>query len=216
MLKGLKKDFSILLLLSFWCIVLVFVRIYITGSNAFLFMVYNLFLAWIPVVLAVIFKNYIANYTQKKLSKNTIIIIIFISWLLFLPNTFYIFTDLFHIPAYPINKAPWFNLIFLLTFSLNGLFLGIVSLKIVSNSLSHLITKYKIIIFETTVLLLSSYGVYLGRYLRWNSWDILVNPVGLFVDGSQAFFNPSALGMILVFFVMLQFCYFFYTDYRGG
>jgi uncharacterized membrane protein len=210
MLKSLKKDLKLLILLSLWCVTLALLRVFITGSTAFLFMIYNLFLAWIALFLS----YYLGNFLKSKSTNRILLAGIFVPWLLFLPNTFYILTDLFHLQSHQIKNLPWFNLILLLTFSLNGLFLGITSLKLVSNSLAGYLSRSKIILFEIGVLLLSSYGVYLGRYLRWNSWDILVNPVGLFVGSSQALFSPSALGMIITFFVMIWFCYYFYTDGR--
>jgi uncharacterized membrane protein len=40
------------------------------------------------------------------------------------------------------------------------------------------------------VLFLGSFGVYLGRFLRWNSWDILANPVSLLLEVAVRFTNP--------------------------
>ena len=146
---------------------------------------------------------------MKKINKLALIFIGFI-WLLFFPNALYMVTDLFQFrPRNFVNI--WFDLMMLLSFAIVGLFLGFSSLKKVENLIGTKFGKRKSQIAIIFILYLGSLGVYFGRFLRVNSWEIFSMPVILVRKVLNVFTNPfndvSFYAITLVFSV---FCYFLY------
>lgn len=161
------------------------IRIISTGKLHFAFLVWNLILAWIPALIA--WK--IVHFASKKL-KPTVIIWLTL-WVVFLPNTFYILSDFIHLGAdYGVSKL--FDSVLLFSFSLTGLLLGLGSLGIVHAWIGRYVKPRTGWVFVVGVVLASSFAIYLGRYLRWNSWDIALNPLGLLFDVSDRVINPGA------------------------
>ena len=74
----------------------------------------------------------------------------------------------------------------------------------------YVVKKTTIILI--TLLFMASFGVYLGRFLRWNSWDIITNPFGLASDISDRFINPldhpRTWGVTVLLGVFLNLAYF--------
>jgi uncharacterized membrane protein len=175
----------LLLLLSLFSFSLTAFRIFYTGSLEFISLNWNLFLAFIPWLLSSII-------ILGKLQNNKILLILLLmTWILFFPNSPYILTDLFHlgINAY----APiWFDLVLILSFALTGLLFGFISLMDIEKILSEYFSKGKVIFLTIVFLFLGGFGVYIGRYLRWNSWDVISSPVSLFSDILHRFSNPIA------------------------
>lgn len=113
------------------------------------------------------------------------------AWLLFLPNAPYILTDLLHFKDFG-DVPMWYDLLLLVSFGFTGLLLGWLSLAEVQSFLCRRYSKNIGRVLTFTALLLSGYGVYLGRFQRWNSWDILTNPVALFRDMFAVLQQPAA------------------------
>jgi uncharacterized membrane protein len=161
-------------------------RIWHSHTLTYLFLVWNLFLAAIPYGTSTVLVEF------ESLRKHPIIFWSLIAlWLLFLPNAPYIFTDLFHLR--PRNGVPqWFDLLLLLSFAWNGILLGYLSLfdvqALVAKRIGHRITWLGV----CGILFLCAFGVYLGRFLRWNSWDVFTNPFALLSDIADRFLNPFA------------------------
>jgi len=136
-------------------------------STAYLFFPWNLLLAVIPL------------YFSRKLSKYQTVtwksLLILAGWLLFFPNAPYIITDIFHFyqrPGVPV----WYDLLLVLSAAWNGLIAGFISLMQVDNFISrHTGKKMNIAIISFFVFAASS-GIYLGRFLRFNSWDVVRKP----------------------------------------
>jgi uncharacterized membrane protein len=175
------------MLIFFVCmfaILLVFLRIYKTGSVHFIFLIWNLVLAGIPWILSTFLILY------PKMRKRIIIPFIFgIVWIMFIPNAFYIITDLFHLNYE--NVAPvWFDLVLIFSFAWAGILLGFSSLKDMEVIMGERINKKFVPYIISGVLFLSSFGIYLGRMLRWNSWNIINHPVELLMDIKDRFENP--------------------------
>ncbi len=167
-MKETKKN---ILLLSLFCVILVIIRIIRTEQFSFIFMFWNLFLAFIPLGIS----NYLTN--TKKTISNLKLSTLTIIWLLFLPNAPYIVTDLFHL--HKRDYLPiWFDLILILMFAITGLYLFYISLNqaivLTKNKFPNLYKPQFLIL----LFLIVSYGVYIGRFLRLNSWDI-IDPIGL-------------------------------------
>ena len=158
------------------------VRIILTDELTYIFLTWNLFLAWIPFALS----------QQLDNVKNRWKIFFLVSlWLLFLPNAPYIITDFLHLKQrLPIPY--WYDILLLFSAALNGLLLGLASLLKVEKYLAGRYGKKVSGIIILSSFFLCAFGIYMGRYLRWNSWDIIVNPRDVAGDILDRFLNPFA------------------------
>lgn len=182
-----QKKFQELLfmgILILLCLGLSSFRYFYTGAKVFVFLNWNLFLACIPWALTSLLILNPSLQTRKGIT----LMVLFV-WLLFFPNAPYILTDLFHLrlrAEIPI----WFDLVLILSFAWTGLLFGFLSLWDLEKIYKNSVNPIWLTIFSVALLFLGSFGVYLGRYLRWNSWDIVQHPFNLFVDISDRFLNP--------------------------
>ncbi|MNO67364.1 hypothetical protein D3C76_581690 [compost metagenome] len=163
------------------------------GRPPYLFLVWNTFLAWIPVGLAVML-DLIHVGMRSKMLKVLLLLGFGLIWLFFHPNAAYLLTDLLHpFNRYPIESDFWWentfwNHLFTVLFTaLLGLILGSVSLASVHGLVRRSFGGVAGWAFAVIVLLLSSFGVYLGRFMRWNSWDILQEPLHVLKDTAVYF-----------------------------
>lgn len=174
--------------LSLFCVVILFARMAVTGKVTFSFLLWNIFLAWIPFALAIFLTWY--NRVSKRL--NLLTKVTLLGWLFFFPNAPYVVTDFVHLTyvAWYGHAPVWFDIILLIAFAVNGLLLGFSSLYLIQQLIrryySRLVTVVSVVVF----LFLGSLGIYLGRFLRWNSWDIITQPQGLVFDVFDIFVNP--------------------------
>ncbi len=185
MFKKISTETLWLFCCAIFCIALSFYRIYFTQKWFFLFLNWNLFLAIVPYLLSSLLVN------NKYLNNSKIaFVLVLIVWILFFPNSPYIFTDLFHIKIRKIIPI-WYDLVLILSFAFTGILFGFKSLnQLVQISASFINKKVQ----NTAIVLLfflSSYGIYLGRFLRWNSWDLMNEPTKLLADVSDHITNPS-------------------------
>lgn len=195
---------QIVLILSL-AVLLELARYLVFGSTYYLFLLWNLFLAVLPFLISR--TPYIFNEKQKL--KNSAFIIISLFWLLLIPNAPYIVTDLIHLSHR--HGAPLIYDAFLIfTFAWAGLLLFFYSLRdierIITSKYGHNIAMIKI----PSIILLSSVGVYMGRYLRFNSWDVFVDHslIGDTIDKlSQSTSQKEAMIFICLSFVFLCFFY---------
>ena len=208
MIDELKKNggFNIaifLILSSIFCFSMSIVRYAATDTTLFLSLNWNLFLAFIPWFVSMIL------IIKKQINKLLLVFLIF-SWLIFFPNAPYILTDLFHLT--PRSFPPiWYDLILILSYAWTGLMFGFVSLINIETILIEHINTKLVSLFSTVVLFVASFGIYLGRYLRWNSWDIISNPFGIFTDIlerlASPFDYPKAWGVTILMGLMLNMMY---------
>ena len=168
------KRMMIVTVLVFWCATMVAVRVKRTGSGYYVFLLGNLFLAFVPLVFSTGLR------IADRLQFNRVIkVALFCLWLLFLPNAPYILTDILHLPR--AAQAPaWYDLALLLSCSGTGLLMGYLSLIDVQGLVSKNFNPILGWIFAVTTLVLSGFGIYLGRFLRWNSWDVITSPTLVF------------------------------------
>jgi len=171
-------------IISILCFGFSLFRFFYTDTKVFLFLNWNLFLAFIPwaVTSIAILKPSIQKY------RITIFILLGI-WLLFFPNAPYILTDLFHLRLNS-NMPKWFDLILILSFAWTGLVFGYLSLWDIEKILSKSLGQIWISLISISLLFVGSFGIYMGRYLRWNSWDILNEPFHLIYDVTDRLVNP--------------------------
>lgn len=172
-----------------------------SGSIIFGFLVWNLFLAIIPYA--------ISNWMQRNVDWNENRLkfcLVFGVWLLFVPNSFYIITDLFHLGSF--SKIPlWYELAMILSFAWNGLLLGILSVRQMEKMIKRYGVKRTTLLFIYPVMFLNALGVYIGRYLRFNSWDVITNPFQLIKDIASLLLHPIQFkydwGMVICFSIFL-------------
>ncbi|MDX2361013.1 MAG: DUF1361 domain-containing protein [Crocinitomicaceae bacterium] len=187
------------------CIIFSIYRVIHSGNRGYFFLNWNLFLALVPWLLT----SYVLLKKQVKTKKSTIAILLF-SWLIFFPNAPYILTDLFHL-RWESSMPIWFDLTLILFFAWTGLIVGFMSLWDIERLLQTRLSNKWISILSSSLLFLSSFGIYLGRYLRWNSWDLVRNPFGVLFDiGDRVvhpFEHPRTWGMTLFMGIFLNLVY---------
>lgn len=150
--------------------ILIAVRIFFSERLMYMFLVWNLFLAVIPLI--------ISRTLQHENSINTKTMSLLFVWLIFFPNAPYIITDVFHFSERP-PVPKWFDLLIVVSAAWNGLIPGIISLMQVERFVKRTVStrKAKVVVFIS--LMMSAFGIYVGRFLRFNSWDIITNPKNL-------------------------------------
>lgn len=197
--------FVLLAIASAICVSLVAARIVYTSTHGYINLVWNLFLAWIPFVLAYI--AYMLSW-HKPLTYIVIPVFVFL-WLIFFPNAPYILTDLQHLGQYPGHVPVWYDVIMLVWFSWTGMLLGIVSLNLMQEIVKREMGRLPGWLFVLLVSALTSVGVYLGRFVRLNSWDILKNPLEIASNVSDWLEDPSArsVGFIALYTLFFIFVY---------
>ena len=159
-----------LVVASALCLGLELVREHRYGAYDFRFLIWNLILAWIPLLLALlVYDRYRRGRSMLVLAPALVL------WLLFLPNAPYIVTDFVHLSAG--SPAPlWLDGVELSAFAWTGMLLGFASLYLVHAVARHRLGAVPSWVGVLCVLALVSVGVYLGRVKRWNSWDLLTQP----------------------------------------
>lgn len=201
----MKKKVALLFVFAFGLILL---RWIYTDHLAFHFMIWNLFLAWLPCCFI--------GYYQR--SKNVYIkSVLLVLTILFLPNAPYMMTDLFHIRK--TGLAPlWLDVLLILSFAVLGLFFFVFTVRIIMHAFPRP-GKFRSA-FKWLIMLLNAYGIYLGRYQRFNSWDVFMDPVSLARFICRAWEGPLSgkeqIYMILTFTVFLYVVYGIYEEVSAG
>jgi uncharacterized membrane protein len=182
--SGRLKITALLTAMSAFAFTLSVARFYFSETTLFLFLNWNLFLAFIPWAVSSMI------ILKPALRKNrTVLFFSVVIWLLFFPNAPYILTDLFHLKA-RASVPIWFDLVVILSFAWTGLIFGFVSLLDIEMLLKEFFNKRIVNCTIALLLFIGSFGVYIGRYLRWNSWDILQAPFQLLYDVGDRMINP--------------------------
>lgn len=152
-------------------------RIVVRGQIEHIYLPWNLLLAWLPLGFAAL--------TLRQLNRhgwlNWRTASAGLAWLLFFPNAPYLFTDLVHLsPRH--DQHFWIELILILLFAWPGFLVGCLSLRLLHERISRELHPVAGWLFAATTCGLAGLGVYIGRFLRWNSWDVITNPFGLAYD----------------------------------
>ncbi|MES2006036.1 MAG: DUF1361 domain-containing protein [Bacteroidota bacterium] len=174
---------------------LLLVRFYYSHSVYYGFYVWNSFLAIVPYVIST------RLLKQKKPGGFSIALIVL--WLVFLPNAPYLVTDLFHYEER--SSAPyWYDLFIVVTAAWNGLLLGMISLMNVEQFLSRHLKPIWVTTSVFCSLLLCSYGIFIGRFLRFNSWDIVTEPGTLAYTSAHHVLLPQQYPKLWVFTILFS------------
>lgn len=192
-----------------FCLTLLFIRLLKTGESSFIFLGWNLFLAVLPCVFLSVMEK-----VKMQWQKNLLLIVC----ILFLPNAPYLLTDLFHLRRN--NGAPiWFDLVLISGFAVLGLWLFSMAMSRLLKSLSTLVKNAKYFFVIKTLLFLSNgYGIYLGRYGRFNSWDVVSQPNDLISGIYDSVVNLSrfisTLEITLTFAIFLYLIFGIYESFN--
>jgi uncharacterized membrane protein len=171
--------FLTLLFASIVAVTMIALRAWYSGRFLYGFLLWNLILAWLPFMFAwVSYRKPFAAIIYGPL------------WLLFLPNAPYLITDLIHLRQFEAVPI-WYDAIMLFAFALTGLMLGFMSLYMMQALVVRRFGHVWGWLFVVVTVGLSGYGVYVGRFLRWNSWDIFTRPNVLLSDLANSLFNPA-------------------------
>ena len=195
------KRFVLFGILMSWCGALLALRFVRSGSLSFRFLVWNLFLAAVPAVAALMF----ARASQRN-GAAVVQAVWFVLWLAFLPNAPYILTDFVHLTPRPPVPL-WFDIALLISCGVTGLLLGYVSVADVQGAVARKHGSTAGWSVAIMALLLSGFGIYVGRFLRWNSWDVFAKPgtiVGAITSRmGDPLAHPRTIGVTIVYGVGL-------------
>lgn len=188
---------ALALLFSFnFC--LIFFRVIYSQEGYFLFLVWNLFLAFLPFVFI-----HWANYLKDKKASPLIVLLLGGISLLFLPNSPYIITDLFHLKYWQHSAPLWFDTLMIFSYATTGIILFYASLLIMEKLLKAYFKASVASFLLLGIIFLNAFGIYLGRYMRFNSWDIISNPMGLIGEiltyVSSPFEHPRIWGITFTY-----------------
>ncbi len=188
------------------CVGLVVARVAYSDTGRHLGLIWNLFLAWIPFMLA-----YLAHAVSwRRASLFLVIPGIAFLWLIFFPNAPYMLTDLQDLARRAGDAPLWYDVIVVVWSSWTGMLLGVISLYLMQDIIIRNFGRTAGWLFVFVISALSSFGIYIGRFVRLNSWDILQNPaetaqeiLGIVIDPSRRLAAFTLLYTIFFLFVFL-------------
>lgn len=217
MIKRMKKynrlnETVFMGVLTLFCFAVSIFRFVYTDTKVFLFLNWNLFLAFVPWAA-----SSLMMISPKLRQSKWMLVVLLCTWLLFFPNAPYILTDLFHLRL-TSSMPVWFDLILILSFAWTGLLFGFLSLWDIEDLLKNRLKEKYVIGISVLLLFIGSFGIYIGRYLRWNSWDILTSPFRLLYDIGDRLVNPFShprtWGVTILIGLFLNILYFSFRMIR--
>jgi uncharacterized membrane protein len=188
-------------------VMMVLARRAYSNSEEYSALIWNLGLAWIPFIFASL--AYGISWPRKLLY--LVVPVCAFLWLIFFPNAPYILTDFQHLSTNANNAPLWYDVLMLIWFSWTGLLLGVVSLYFMQDIVTGAFGRRIGWVFAILVTLLSSLGIILGRFYRWNSWDVFGDPRLIAQDVwswlDHPFSNLRVFGFTLLFTLLFLFVY---------
>lgn len=203
--KQQKQPYGLVASLASASLVSVFllgVRVVESDSFRYVFLVWNLILAALPPLLAWALVTRLRKHSWAGWQQLGLTVL----WIVFLPNSFYLLTDFIHLRQ-TYEASLLFDIGMLTSFVITGLIMGCISIYLVHTELRKRIRPGQAWVLVAGLFLASSFALCLGRFTRWNTWDILLKPAGLLFDVSDRFINPAVHSQTYivtgVFFVVL-------------
>jgi len=185
---------------------LIFGRILWTHRPGYGFLIWNLFLAWTPLIFALLTNGEYRAGSKRK----WLMFPLAGAWLLFFPNAPYICTDLIHLTLW-FRGHFWVDLMLILLFAFTGLLVGFLSLFLMQTLVADLFGRVAGWLFVLLTAGLASFGVYIGRFLRFNSWDVIVRPAKVYhgIDAwlGSPMLNQTSVGFLVFFAAFLFIAY---------
>jgi uncharacterized membrane protein len=191
-----RQRLATVAMLLLWSVALLSLRLYYGMNGLAIALFWNLFLASLPLLWSSAFRS------STRQGYGVVAGIFFVLWLLFFPNAPYLLTDMIHLKPQP-DVPQWFMLAMLLSCAGTGTLLGYYSLLDIHETIEEKWGKVNGWAVTVGSLMLSAFGIYLGRFLRWNSWEALTNPLGLLKSVAGQFINahphPHPVPVTLIF-----------------
>lgn len=191
-------------------------RVYLSQSARHLFLLWNLFLAWVPYLCSL----WVALLRVRGAKHGWSYLVPMSLWLIFFPNATYLITDLYNLRVIPPIPL-WYDIGLFVTCAWTGCLLAVVSLHTMQSLVKNLFGRAASWIFLITVIGLNGIGIYLGRFLRWNSWDLFLHPYRVLADIAalilHPFSHPQPIGVMLMFssFLFVFYLTFVAIQHRG-
>ncbi len=190
--------------LSALVVAMVAVRVGYARNDYYTNLVWNLFLAWIPFGLAVYVYDGYRRLSRLQLWAGGAL------WLLFFPNALYIVTDAKWLRE-AVGAPVWYDVVLVAAAACCGLLLGFASLFLMQQVVRSVLGNARAWAFALGTLALGSFGVYLGRFQRWNSWDVFTRPghlvQSLLPHVAHPQDHPKALAAMVLFTAFLAMSY---------
>lgn len=209
-----NQSFYPILLSSLFALTLFVARVIYSGSGMiYRNLVWNLVLAWVPYAFSILVAGIFLTFPRKW----WLVLPPAAVWLVFFPNAPYIITDFFHLANRP-GVPLWYDVLLLAAFSWTGIFLAIASLRTMQIVTGAYLGKSASWFFVLLALSLTGLGIYLGRFGRWNSWDLLLNPRTIMAEIAGSLLEPLEnlrfFGFTVLFTVFLFICYLTFISMR--
>ena len=166
-------------------------RIRLTGHQSLRFLLWNLFLAMLPFGASWVLRE--AHERVPRLARSGLFAPLWVLWLVFWPNAPYLLTDLIHLA--PRSDVPlWVDLLLLLSCAHNGLLLGFGSLVDIERTIELRFERHQWprLVVVGSVISLGAFAMFLGRFHRWNSWDLWFRPREVLNDMLAIALHPFA------------------------
>jgi uncharacterized membrane protein len=186
-----NRVLALLLLASALCCATEEARVVKTGDPYYRFLVWNLILAWVPLLLS------LAAYRTAMQRRKAETVGLAVAWILFFPNAPYVLTDFVHLGADGSAAPLWYDALMIASFAWTALLIGLGSLYVMQTTVRYRLGATWSWLLVAGALLLASFGVYPGRFVRFNSWDALVNPIH----------HPRLIGALVVLTAFLTVAY---------
>jgi len=184
-LTVLQRLGAALLVSNLLSAVLFAIRVGQSQNLRYWFLLWNLVLAWVPLGLVILLRERLKFFSWSSWQSVGLTLL----WLVFLPNSFYLFSDLIHLHASG-EVSIIFDVVMFVSFIFNGFLAGYSSLYVMHNLLLSKMPRMSAHSIIGLVLFICSFAIYFGRDLRWNSWDVMVNPAGILFDVSERVISP--------------------------
>ena len=203
-----KAIVGLMVAASLVCVALVAARMVYSHTIHYWFLIWNLALAWVPFVFAGLAYSL---STSRRAVVWVLIAVAALVWLLFFPNAPYILTDFLHLGSMGDIVPGWYDVLMLYWFAWTGLMLGIVSLYLMQDIVARGLGTAASWVFVVLAAALGSVGIYLGRFVRLNSWDLVRRPGSLagelYARLTSATSQPRLLGFTVLFAMLFLFIY---------
>ena len=182
------------------CLTLSTIRLFIEWDMIYLFLVWNLFLAWIPFGMAA---------KMHTIKHKSIYLAALALGLLFIPNASYLITDFVHFRK-GVHINLWFDLVLFFTYAFTGLMITMYTIDLLSISLAKRYNQSVSRLFQIGIFPIIGCGIYVGRIGRWNSWDVFVQPFSFINDMIELVTSHQVVEMIAFSTLFGGFCAMFY------
>lgn len=172
----------------------------------------NLALAWVPY-LAALWAVGMRAWTRWR---RWLLVLPLPIWLAFFPNAPYMITDFMYLPRLAVDT--WYQIGIFMAFALCGLYLAVASLYLMHTLVRGAFGFFAGWVVVWAAITVSGLGVFVGRFLRWNSWEVFTRPGELWTHASSRLTAPDdllgPLAFSAMFSAMLAVFYFMFLAVR--